>query len=41
MEHSKKLTVLDFMGRITDPRKPYNQLYVFLDIVAIAVLSTL
>ena len=41
MEHSKKLTFLDFMGRITDPRKPYNQLHVFLDIVAIAVLATL
>lgn len=41
MEHSKKLTFLDFMGRITDPRKPYNQLHAFLDIVAIAVLATL
>jgi len=28
------------MGRITDPRKPYNQLHEFLDIVAIAILAT-
>ncbi len=41
MENSNKTTFLDFMGRITDPRKPYNQLHVFLDIVAIAVLATL
>lgn len=41
MEDSKKLTFPDCMGRVTDPRKPYNQLHVFLDIVAIAVLATL
>ena len=41
MENSNKTTFLDFMGRITDPRKPYNQLHVFLDIVVIAVLATL
>lgn len=41
MENSKKTTFLDYMGRVTDPRKPYNQLHVFLDIVAIAVLATL
>ena len=41
MEHSKKPTFLECMGRITDPRKPYNQLHVFLDIVVIAVLATL
>ena len=29
------------MGMVTDPRKPYNQLHAFLDIVAIAVLATL
>ena len=32
MEDSKKLTFPDCMGRVTDPRKPYNQLHVFLDI---------
>lgn len=41
MENSRKTTFLDYMGRVTDPRKPYNQLHVFLDIVAIAVLATL
>ena len=41
MENSKKPAFLDCMNRITDPRKPYNQLHVFLDIVAIAVLATL
>lgn len=41
MENSKKPAFLDCMGRVTDPRKPYNQLHVFLDIVAIAVLATL
>ena len=41
MENSKSLTFLDFMGRITDPRKPYNQLHSFLNIVVIAVLATL
>lgn len=41
MENSKKPTFLDCMGKITDPRKPYNQLHVFLDIVVIAVLATL
>jgi len=41
MENSKKPTFLDCMGRVTDPRKPYNQLHEFLDIVVIAVLATL
>lgn len=41
MENSKKPAFLDCMGKVTDPRKPYNQLHVFLDIVAIAVLATL
>ena len=41
MEDSKKPTFLECMGRITDPRKPYNQRHVFLDIVVIAVLATL
>ena len=41
MENSKKPAFLDCMGRVTDPRKPYNQLHAFLDIVAIAVLATL
>lgn len=41
MENSKGPTFLDYMSRVTDPRKPYNQLHVFLDIVAIAVLATL
>lgn len=41
MENSKKPTFLEYMGRVTDPGKPYNQLHVFLDIVAIAVLATL
>lgn len=29
------------MSKVTDPRKPYNQLHAFLDIVAIAVLAML
>lgn len=29
MENSKKLTFLDCMAKVTDPRKPYNQLHVF------------
>lgn len=41
MENSKKPAFLDCMSKVTDPRKPYNQLHVFLDIVAIAVLATL
>lgn len=41
MENSKKPAFLDCMGKVTDPRKPYNQLHAFLDIVAIAVLATL
>ncbi|MDE7416225.1 MAG: transposase family protein [Lachnospiraceae bacterium] len=41
MESSNKTTFLDFMGGITDPRKPYNQLHVFLDIVVIDGLATL
>lgn len=41
MENSKGPTFLDYMSRVTDPRKPYNQRHVFLDIVAIAVLATL
>ncbi len=41
MENSKKITFLNCMGKVTDPRKPYNQMHVFLDIVAIAVLATL
>lgn len=41
MESSKKPSFLDCMARVTDPRKPYNQLHVFLDIVVIAVLATL
>lgn len=41
MENSKKPAFLDCMSRVTDPRKPYNQLHVFLDIVVIAVLATL
>ena len=41
MENSKKPTFLDYLSRVCDPRKPYNQLHVFLDIVAIAVLATL
>ncbi len=41
MENSRKPTFLDCMGRVTDPRKPYNQRYIFLDIVVIAVLATL
>lgn len=41
MENSKKTTFLDYIGEITYPRNPYNQLHVFLDIVVIAVLATL
>lgn len=41
MENSKKPAFLDYMGRVTDPRKTYNQLHVFLGIVAIAVFATL
>lgn len=41
MENSKKPTFLDCLSRISDPRKPHNQLHEFLDIVAIAVLATL
>ncbi len=41
MENSKKITFLNCMGKVTDPRKPYNQMHVFLDIVAIAVPATL
>lgn len=41
MENPEKNTFLGCMGRITDPRKPYNQLHVFLDVIAIAVLAAL
>jgi len=41
MENSKKISFLDCMRKVTDPRKPYNQLHTFLDIVVIAVLATL
>ncbi len=38
MENSNKPAFLECIGRVTDPRKPYNQLHEFLDIAVLATL---